>query len=178
MDELVKKLSAQTDGESVPRQTDQSGPLTYDGDSKQFPYGDTIANLFNEASSVDGILHSANTYYRIPLSIVIDLFNENILQVYQHLSSDSSNYQLDYPNADRPPDEFGGFRVNLFDALSSISRHDNLKCVPRILCEIASGNPPGEYKRASAWDKEKFVGLQDLGRNVLVRCVIDFKLRH
>nr|XP_012135249.1 PREDICTED: uncharacterized protein LOC100880222 [Megachile rotundata] len=36
-----------------------------------------------------------------------------------------------------------GFKLNLFEALSTISRHDDYKCVPRILCEMASGKLPG-----------------------------------
>ncbi|XP_011302209.1 uncharacterized protein [Fopius arisanus] len=39
--------------------------------------------------------------------------------------------------------------VNLLDALSSISQYDDRKCVPRILCEVATGVIPGnsEYKQ-------------------------------
>ncbi|XP_011497582.1 PREDICTED: LOW QUALITY PROTEIN: uncharacterized protein LOC105361959 [Ceratosolen solmsi marchali] len=41
---------------------------------------------------------------------------------------------------------------NLFGALSSIARYDDLKCIPRILCEVASGSTPGSlaYRQTSA----------------------------
>ncbi|KAL7287580.1 hypothetical protein TKK_0018229 [Trichogramma kaykai] len=38
----------------------------------------------------------------------------------------------------------------LFDAMSSISRHDDYRCVPRILCEITSGSTSGESSYRSA----------------------------
>ncbi|XP_014215815.1 uncharacterized protein LOC106644696 isoform X2 [Copidosoma floridanum] len=42
---------------------------------------------------------------------------------------------------------------NLFGALSSIAQYDDLKCVPRILCEIASGSMPGSagYRQNSGY---------------------------
>ncbi|CAL7936561.1 unnamed protein product [Xylocopa violacea] len=54
-----------------------------------------------------------------------------------------------------------GFQLNLLDALSTISRHDDHKCVPRILCEMASGRLPGRSlgKRGSGF-------FEFLGRNV------------
>ncbi|XP_078049299.1 uncharacterized protein LOC144476359 [Augochlora pura] len=56
----------------------------------------------------------------------------------------SGYYQSNYPAIsggmfDLP----AGFRLNLLDALSTISSHDDYKCVPRILCEMASGKLPG-----------------------------------
>ncbi|OXU25594.1 hypothetical protein TSAR_015567 [Trichomalopsis sarcophagae] len=50
---------------------------------------------------------------------------------------------------------------NLFQALSSIARYDDLKCVPRILCEVASGSMPGSlsYRQSST--------LQNFGSNAL-----------
>ncbi|KAF7993467.1 hypothetical protein HCN44_010062 [Aphidius gifuensis] len=49
-------------------------------------------------------------------------------------------------NADFRPGILG---VNLLDALSSISQYDDRKCVPRILCEVATGVKPGSsgYKQ-------------------------------
>ncbi|KOC61296.1 hypothetical protein WH47_06120 [Habropoda laboriosa] len=54
-----------------------------------------------------------------------------------------------------------GFQLNLFDAVSTISRHDDYKCVPRILCEMASGKLPGRSlsKHGSGF-------FDFLGRNV------------
>ncbi|XP_076303915.1 uncharacterized protein LOC143222002 [Lasioglossum baleicum] len=56
----------------------------------------------------------------------------------------SGYYQSNYPAVsggmfDLP----AGFRLNLLNALSTISSHDDYKCVPRILCEMASGKLPG-----------------------------------
>ncbi|XP_076640723.1 uncharacterized protein LOC143352280 [Halictus rubicundus] len=56
----------------------------------------------------------------------------------------SNYYQSNYPAIsggmfDLP----AGFRLNLLNALSTISSHDDYKCVPRILCEMASGKLPG-----------------------------------
>ncbi|XP_016844711.2 uncharacterized protein LOC107982048 [Nasonia vitripennis] len=50
---------------------------------------------------------------------------------------------------------------NLFQALSSIARYDDLKCVPRILCEVASGSMPGSlsYRQSSTF--------QNFGSNAL-----------
>ncbi|XP_046426533.1 uncharacterized protein LOC124182829 isoform X1 [Neodiprion fabricii] len=41
--------------------------------------------------------------------------------------------------------------LGLADALTSISQYDDLKCVPRLLCEIAGGSKPGggNYKASS-----------------------------
>ncbi|XP_034170832.2 uncharacterized protein LOC117600023 [Osmia lignaria lignaria] len=50
----------------------------------------------------------------------------------------SGQHQPNYPAVSG-----GTFQLNLFDALSSISRHDDYKCIPRILCEMASGKLPG-----------------------------------
>jgi hypothetical protein len=92
-----------------------------------------------------------------------------ILQIHQNRPLDSTviNYQLNY--LDAPVDQFGGLGVNLFDALSSISRHDDLRCVPRILCEVASGNPPGDGRSTG---DERFGGLGDFGRNAFIQCVL------
>ncbi|CAK9826169.1 hypothetical protein ANTRET_LOCUS4058 [Anthophora retusa] len=54
-----------------------------------------------------------------------------------------------------------GFQLNLLDAVSTISRHDDYKCVPRILCEMASGKLPGR-----SLSKQGFGFFEFLGRNV------------
>lgn len=80
----------------------------------------------------------------------------------------TSNYQLDYPS--ESVNQFGGLGINIFNALSSISRYDDLKCVPRILCEVASGKPPGRYKQASMGnDKQRY--LEEFGRDTFAQCV-------
>ncbi|XP_015188695.1 PREDICTED: uncharacterized protein LOC107072899 [Polistes dominula] len=69
-------------------------------------------------------------------------------QISQLLNTGSSQYQSSqYESAvGSLLDPSGGPTgyTNLFDALSSISRYDDLKCVPRILCEVTSGAIPGE----------------------------------
>jgi len=57
--------------------------------------------------------------------------------------------------------------------MSSISRYDDLKCVPRILCEVASGNPPGEYKQAE--NNEQYLG--ESGRNIFTQFVFFIKYK-
>ena len=37
----------------------------------------------------------------------------------------------------------GDGQMGLTNALGSIARHDDRQCVPRILCEVASGSRPG-----------------------------------
>ncbi|XP_043801309.1 uncharacterized protein LOC122719495 [Apis laboriosa] len=69
--------------------------------------------------------------------------------------STSGYQQLNYPSA-----LSAGFQLNfLAEALSTISRHDDYKCVARILCEMASGKLPGRSlgKRGSGF-------LEFLGR--------------
>ncbi|EZA51757.1 hypothetical protein X777_09514 [Ooceraea biroi] len=149
MNELMTNLFAQTNGRSL-KQPSQSDLLTHEKNSYQFPYEDIIANLFNNGAS----------------------------SIYQNLPLDSlaNNYQ-NFPNA---PNElfgqFGDFRVNLFNALSSISRNDDLKCVPRILCEIASGNPPGEYKQTSTGNNKQYGILGDFGRNAFIQWLARFDI--
>ncbi|XP_017765202.1 PREDICTED: uncharacterized protein LOC108554433 [Eufriesea mexicana] len=62
-----------------------------------------------------------------------------------------------------------GFQLNLLDALSTISRHDDYKCVPRILCEMASGKLPGRSlgKQGSGF-------FEFLGRNVFTDWLAKF----
>ncbi|XP_039302420.1 uncharacterized protein LOC105193168 [Solenopsis invicta] len=141
MDELAVDLLAQNSDRSLTvRQTSQMDSSVYKENSYGFPYGNIILNLFNNA--------------QIPLE--------------QHnfpLDSIIGNYQLNTPN--NPLNQFGGFGTNIFNALSSISRNDDLKCVPRILCEVASGKPPGEYKRASTKNNEQYLG--EFGRNIFTQ---------
>ncbi|XP_076760921.1 uncharacterized protein LOC143429275 [Xylocopa sonorina] len=82
------------------------------------------------------------------------------------VTSDQSNPKPTsvYQQSNRPSGTAGlspGFQLNLLDALSAISRHDDHKCVPRILCEMASGRLPGRSlgKRGSGF-------FEFLGRNV------------
>ncbi|KAI4478056.1 hypothetical protein M0804_012247 [Polistes exclamans] len=90
--------------------------------SKNSPWTDLIASLFNGES---------NKGYQIP----------------QLLNTGSSQYQSSQHETAVGGgllESSGGLNINLFDALYSISRYDDLKCVPRILCEVASGVTPGE----------------------------------
>lgn len=48
-------------------------------------------------------------------------------------------YPSGYPGGGVPP------ASSLYGALSSIARYDDLRCVPRLLCEVASGARPGSY---------------------------------
>ncbi|XP_026671392.1 uncharacterized protein LOC108627428 [Ceratina calcarata] len=62
-----------------------------------------------------------------------------------------------------------GFQLNLLDALYTISRHDDYKCVARILCEMASGKLPGRSfaKKGSGF-------FEFLGRNVFTDWLTKF----
>lgn len=67
---------------------------------------------------------------------------------------------------DGPPDYGlydppGTVASGLVEALTSISQYDDLKCVPRLLCEIATGSKPGDgdYKAST---------LADFGKNTLI----------
>ncbi|KOX73765.1 hypothetical protein WN51_13843 [Melipona quadrifasciata] len=73
--------------------------------------------------------------------------------------STSDYQQSNYPSGTAGPPP--GFQLNLLDALSTISSHDDYKCVPRILCEMASGKLPGRSlgKQGSGF-------FEFLGRNV------------
>ncbi|KAL2713722.1 uncharacterized protein V1478_016279 [Vespula squamosa] len=64
----------------------------------------------------------------------------------------------------------GGLNINLFEALYSISRYDDLKCVPRILCEMASGVTPGE----SIYGRDTNLFRDLFGNNVLLRLLTNF----
>ncbi|KAH0955482.1 hypothetical protein HN011_009753 [Eciton burchellii] len=142
MNELMQHLFAHINDQTIVRQASESARLTPEEASYESPYGDIIANLFN-----------------------------NEVSIHQNRPLDSTviNYQLNY--LDAPVDQFGGLGVNLFDALSSISRHDDLRCVPRILCEVASGNPPGDGQSTG---DERFGGLGDFGRNAFIQWLAGF----
>ncbi|XP_061927116.1 uncharacterized protein LOC108000104 isoform X2 [Apis cerana] len=74
--------------------------------------------------------------------------------------STSGYQQSNYPSGTTALS--AGFQLNfLAEALSTISRHDDYKCVARILCEMASGKLPGRSlgKRGSGF-------LEFLGRTV------------
>ncbi|XP_058806130.1 uncharacterized protein LOC131672731 [Phymastichus coffea] len=75
--------------------------------------------------------------------------------------SSLSNF-LDFSGLTRP-----GFKF--FKALSSIAQYDDLKCVPRILCEVASGSMPGSLTYRPSSDFQNFgIGSSILsGSNVL-----------
>jgi len=73
-----------------------------------------------------------------------------------------------------PLNQFNGLGANLFNALSSISRNDDLKCVSRILCEVASGKPPGEYKQVSTGNNQQY--LEEFGKNVFTQSVFFYNM--
>ena len=100
----------------------------------------------------------------------------NILQESNNVPIDSNigNYQLN--TLINPLNQFGSLGANIFNAMSSISRYDDLKCVPRILCEVASGNPPGEYKQVSTENNEQYLG--ESGRNIFTQFVFFYKIQN
>lgn len=57
------------------------------------------------------------------------------------------------PNGLRP----GGYlqQNSVVQALSSISEHDDLRCVPRLLCEVSSGTRPG-YNQQSGYYQQQY----------------------
>ncbi|KAK2582327.1 hypothetical protein KPH14_004664 [Odynerus spinipes] len=108
-------------------------------------------------------------------NLIASLFTGDSTSTYQipeFPDTSSSQYQ---PSQYQQTDigQFGssvGLNINLFDALYSISRYDDLKCVPRILCEVASGVTPGEsigYSRGSN-------GFGDFGKNMLLGLLTNF----
>ncbi|XP_011690428.1 PREDICTED: uncharacterized protein LOC105451579 [Wasmannia auropunctata] len=142
MDELATDtlFDQNNDRSLIVGRTSPLDSSVYEENSYGFPYGNIILNLFNNAQV-------PSEYHDLPLG------------------STTGNFQLNTLN--NPLNQFGGLGANLFNALSSISRHDDLKCVPRILCEVASGKPPGEYKRASTGDNEQYLG--EFGRNAFTQ---------
>lgn len=86
-------------------------------------------------------------------------------QSSSHPAYSTSDYQQsNYPSGTAGPSP--GFQLNLLDALSTISSHDDYKCVPRILCEMASGKLPGRSlgKQGSGF-------FEFLGRNIFTEYV-------
>ncbi|XP_025270620.1 uncharacterized protein LOC112639777 [Camponotus floridanus] len=139
MSQFATNLLVQNDDRLL-RQSSQSDLSAYRETPYEFPYGNIILNLFN------------NEVPSIPQDFP--------------LNPTTSNYQLNYPS--ESVNQFGGLGINLFNALSSISRYDDLKCVPRILCEVASGKPPGRYKQASMGnDKQHY--LEEFGRSTFAQ---------
>ncbi|XP_053973285.1 uncharacterized protein LOC128873615, partial [Hylaeus volcanicus] len=121
--DLLKCIDALA-ADFVGRESDRgvkSGKSQWNGSTgRRISFSDVFANLFNEDSS---LLHQTSTY---------------------PADTTSSHYQSNYPITSGGTFNLSpGFQLNLFDALSSISRHDDYKCVPRILCEMASGKLPG-----------------------------------
>lgn len=57
-------------------------------------------------------------------------------------------YPGQYPN--RYPEQ-----NSILQALSSISRHDDLRCVPRLLCEVSSGTRPGYYQPPGYYQQQQ-----------------------
>ncbi|KYM96427.1 hypothetical protein ALC62_12933 [Cyphomyrmex costatus] len=145
MDKLAIDLFAQNKDQSlIVGRTGQTDSSDYEENSDGFPYGNIILNLLN-------IAQVPSEYNNVPLD------------------SNIGNYQLS--TLMNPLNQFGSLGTNIgtniFNALSSISRYDDLKCVPRILCEIASGNPPGEYKQASTNNNQPYLG--EFGRNAFTQ---------
>ncbi|XP_018050349.1 PREDICTED: uncharacterized protein LOC108688559 [Atta colombica] len=139
MDELAIDLFAQNRDQSlIVGRTSQTDSSDYEDNSYGFPYENIISNLLN-------IAQVPSEYNNVPLD------------------SNIGNYQLN--TLINPLNQFGSLGANIFNAISSISRYDDLKCVPRILCEVASGNPPREYKQAE--NNEQYLG--ESGRNIFTQ---------
>ncbi|XP_050479715.1 uncharacterized protein LOC126868398 [Bombus huntii] len=98
------------------------------------------------------------------MDVFSSVFN-NLFYLQSHQSSSLPVYPIsDYQQSNYPSETVGlspGFQLNLLDTLSTISSHDDYKCVPRILCEVASGKLPG---RSLGKQSSGFFEL--LGRNV------------
>ncbi|XP_020280252.1 uncharacterized protein LOC109852987 [Pseudomyrmex gracilis] len=144
MNELAIDLSAEN-GNRLPKRKDHFDSSAYRENSREFPYGNMILNLLNNGVS---ILQST------PSDPIV------------------GNYQLDSSEVSNDPifNRYGEFGLYLFNALSSISRHDDLKCVSRILCEVASGKPPGEYRQASAGGNTQY--FEGLSRNIFAQWLV------
>ncbi|KAG7206939.1 hypothetical protein KM043_000831 [Ampulex compressa] len=91
--------------------------------------------LFGESSSPESLFGSP----------IAGLLNNGDLSPYQ-ASATASETTFSYRRSIYPGETSvspSGIGANLLDAIFSISRHDDYKCVPRILCEAASGKIPG-----------------------------------
>ncbi|KAK0174096.1 hypothetical protein PV328_007209 [Microctonus aethiopoides] len=74
---------------------------------------------------------------------------------YQPLTSDSASTS-------------GIFGISLVDALFSISQYDDLKCVPRIICEVATGVIPGNNHFLTAVGSSDSSPLLNFGKPALM----------
>lgn len=61
------------------------------------------------------------------------------------------------PNWLRPGGPGGGYlqQNSVVQALSSISEHDDLRCVPRLLCEVSSGTRPGYNQQFGYYQQQQ-----------------------
>lgn len=171
---MTSDLSARDTVRKLTRPS-ESNLLAYRANSYELFLGDLISSLFSN-NGISPVRIPQDIIPPCPARIRRDGMCQdrscwrtvNILQINDFpLDPAADQYQLNRPvqPAD-PPGQFGGLGVNLYSALSSISRYDDSKCVSRILCEMASGRRPGQYERASS----SYLG--DLGRNVLAQCVL------
>lgn len=154
MNELADDSSARSDAARSWRQPSRSDS---DQSPYDFPYASLISSLFNNAAtSVSKFRIRKLIFPRLRVCKVVITNRrrraaERFAQTYDDDSPSSSAADYYRPSQPTVPG------ANLLDALSSISRHDDLKCVSRILCEAASGRLRGEYGRASTF-LDNFVG--------------------
>lgn len=57
---------------------------------------------------------------------------------------------------------------SLVGALSSIARYDDLRCVPRLLCEVAAGARPGSYGSYPSYSQQQQSPVPFLSKDALV----------
>lgn len=74
-------------------------------------------------------------------------------------------------NGPRPP-YIGQYsqQNSILQALSSISRHDDLKCVPRLLCEVSSGTRPsssGYYQPGGHYQQQQQSAIPFFSKDAL-----------
>lgn len=66
----------------------------------------------------------------------------------------------------------GGYpqQNSVFQALSSISQHDDLRCVPRLLCEVSSGTRPssGYYQPGYYQQQQQQSSIPFLSKDALI----------
>ncbi|XP_076620366.1 uncharacterized protein LOC143341364 [Colletes latitarsis] len=144
--------------EMPPQEIDGARYCDFDGPRKNYNASDLlqcidvlVADFVERESSAKNTKSQWNgsTGRQISFTDVFaNFFNEDQSLLHQSASlpadTTSGYYQSNYPTISGGTfDSSPGFQLNLFDALSSISRHDDYKCVPRILCEMASGKLPG-----------------------------------
>lgn len=77
-----------------------------------------------------------------------------------------------YPYRPRPGILGGGYpqQNSVLQALSSISQHDDLRCVPRLLCEVSSGTRPssGYYQQPGYYQQQQQSSVPFLSRDALI----------